>query len=191
MEDYCMDNRKKLAIDMDDVIVTGGFLYLINQFLGTSYTEADFKEFYMQDILPNKEQFFRWFATQNMYDHCTLTPHADEVLRELNEAYQVRIITSYIFPEIVNQSGHILQQKFDYLREHLPFITPYQYIFTWDKSFITDIKIDDKPSNLVNASRKLLFSAYHNHDISESELAKQGIERVENWDEVKVKLLSR
>lgn len=123
-----MDSRQKLAIDMDDVIVTGGFLYLINQFLGTTYQESDFKDFYMQDVLPDKKAFFKWFLTQNIYDHCTLLSHAYEVLRELNEAYQVRIITSYIFPEIANQSGHILQQKFDYLREHLPFITPYQYI---------------------------------------------------------------
>lgn len=186
-----MEIKKKLAIDMDDVIVTGGFLYLINQFLGTNYKESDFKDFYMQDILPNKVAFFRWFVKQNMYDHCTLLPHAYEVLQALNEVYQVRIITSYIFPEIVDQSGYVLQQKFDYLKEHLPFITPYQYIFTWDKSFIADIKIDDKPSNLICASRKLLFSAYHNRDIKESELEKQGIERVENWDEVKVKLLSR
>ena len=36
----------RLMIDMDDVLVEGGFLYLINEFLGTSYKESDFKDTY-------------------------------------------------------------------------------------------------------------------------------------------------
>ncbi len=62
--------KKKIMIDMDDVITQGGFLHLINEFLGSSYKIEDFKEFYMQDMLPDKEEFFNWFITQNQYDYC-------------------------------------------------------------------------------------------------------------------------
>ena len=43
---------KKIMIDMDDVICGGGFLAIINEFLGTSYREEDIKTYYIQDIIP-------------------------------------------------------------------------------------------------------------------------------------------
>ena len=55
--------KKTLMVDMDDVIVSEGFLYLINDFLGTNYTENDFNKFYMQNIIPKnfKSDFFEYF----------------------------------------------------------------------------------------------------------------------------------
>ena len=49
--------QMRIMFDMDDVLVSGGFLYLINSYLGTHYTESDFKTYYMQDIVPDKEAF--------------------------------------------------------------------------------------------------------------------------------------
>ena len=183
--------RKSIMVDMDDVITTGGFIHLINKFLGTKYTEKDFSDnFYMQDIIPNKEDFFNWFVNQNMYNHCKMIPMAYEVLKELNEEYKLYIGTSYIFKEIPNKSGYILNQKFEYLQNNLSFISPYQYIFLSDKSVLNiDIKIDDRLDNLTNTNRKLLFSAYHNRNISNEYLEKNGIERVEGWNDIKRKLL--
>lgn len=178
-------------IDMDDVITTGGFLYLINEYLGTNYTMKDFKEFYMQEMIPDKKAFFEWFITQNMYDYCEMLPNAKEVIEELNKHYDVFIGTSYIFRDIAEQSSIILKQKCDYLQKELPFITPYQYIFLYDKSVLdVDIKIDDKEENLSNCKRKLLFSAWHNVKVSNAELNEKGIERVTGWLEIKDKLLS-
>ena len=62
--------KKRIMVDMDDVITTGGFLHLINEYLKTNYTEDNFESFYMQDIVPNKDEFFKWFKTHNMYDYC-------------------------------------------------------------------------------------------------------------------------
>ena len=47
---------KKIMIDMDDVICDGGFLSLVNQFLGTSYQKEDIKTYYIQDLIP-KERY--------------------------------------------------------------------------------------------------------------------------------------
>lgn len=184
--------KKKIMIDMDDVITTGGFLYLINKYLNTNYDMNDFKDFYMQDMIPNKEEFFKWFIKQNLYDYCKMLPNAKEVIEELNKEYDVYIGTSYVFRDIPNESSIILKQKCDYLAKELPFITPFQYIFIYDKSLLNvDIKIDDKPDNLSNCSKKLMFTAWHNQNIPEKELETLGIERVNNWLDIKNKLLNK
>ena len=175
---------------MDDVICTKGFLVLINKFLGTSYTYDDFKDFYMQDMIPDKDEFFEWFKKQNVYDYCELNDNCYSVLEELNKEYDLYIGTSYIWREIVNESGFVLEQKFRYLLKELPFISPYQYIFISDKSVLNmDIKIDDRIDNLSNAKTKLLFSAYHNREYSDEYLLEVGIERVNDWLTIRDKLL--
>lgn len=179
-------------IDMDDVITKGGFLYLLNQYLHTNYQEKDFDGFYMQDILPNKKAFFDWFFNQNLYDYCTLLPNAYEVLEKLNKEYDIYIGTAYIFREIPEKCGIILQQKFNYLIETLPFIQPSQYIFLTNKSLLNcDIKIDDRIKNLKNAKRKLLFTAYHNQSLSKEDLDKQNVERVNDWKDIEKILIKR
>jgi len=183
--------KQSIMIDMDDVITSGGFLYLLNEYLKTNYKIDDFKDFYMQDIIPNKKNFFEWFITKNQYDYCKLLPNAYEVIKELNKHYNVFIGTSYIFREIPNESSIILKQKCDYLQKNLPFIKPQQYIFIYDKSVLDiDIKIDDRKDNLKNCKRKLLFTSYHNKTISNEELAKDNIERVSGWLEIKEKLIN-
>ncbi len=178
--------KTKIMVDMDDVIVTGGFLYLINDFLGTNYIEEDFKSFYMQDIIEDKKAFFNYFLTKNMYDYCKLSDNAYEVLNYLNEKYDLYIGTSYIFKEIPKESGKILLDKFYYLQDKLPFISPYKYIFLGDKSVLNfEIKIDDKEENLEGANKKILFTAYHNVNILDEELKTKGIDRALNWLDVK------
>ena len=82
-----MNVKKRLMIDMDDVICVNGFLHMINKYLGSNYTIDDFDEFYMQDILDDKDSFFEWFKNQNMYDYCELMPDCYDVMYELNKKY--------------------------------------------------------------------------------------------------------
>lgn len=184
--------KEILIVDQDDVICTNGFLYLINRFLGTNYTYDDFKDFYMQNIIPNKEDFFKWFVTQNLYDYCELTPGCYDVLSELNKQYELYIATSYIYPEIVSKSGFNLEHKFEYLQKNLPFISPYQYIFISNKKLLNgDIKIDDRLDNLDDANTKLLFDAFHNRKYSKEYLNSIGVERMNDWFDIKRRLLKK
>ena len=84
-----------------------------------------------------------------------------------------------------------LKNKFKYLIKTFPFIEPQQYVFTTNKEIINcDIKIDDRAANLKGkAEKKLLFSAYHNKNIPDEELKKDGLIRVNNWKEVEKILL--
>lgn len=177
-------------VDMDDVICTNGFLYMINKFLGSNYTYDDFSDFYMQDIVPNKDEFFEWFMNQNMYDYCELMPNCYDVLRELNEEYELYIVTDYVWREISDKSGYIVEQKFNWLRDNLPFIKPQQYVFLVNKSILNmDIRIDDKINNLDGSDVKLLFSSYHNKNYSLDYLKSNGIERMNSWLEIRDRLL--
>lgn len=183
--------RKTIMIDMDDVIVSGGFLYLINKFLGTNYKAEDFTEFYMQDIIPNKDKFFEFFFKENMYDHCILNDSVVEVIEKLSKEYDVYIGTSYLFKEDVKGSGIILLQKHNFLVKHFPFINPYNFIFLANKSLLScDIKIDDNPKNLENAKTKILYDAYHNRKLDEEYMKENNIIRAHGWKEIEKMLLN-
>lgn len=173
-------------VDMDEVIAEGGFLYLINDFLGINYTKEDIKEYYMQDLVPDKTAFFDYFIKHNQYDYCKLLPDVREVLKYLQDYYDIYIGTSYIIKEILQECGINLVHKHNYLYEKLPFISPENYIFISNKALLNcDVKIDDKLSNLENAKIKLLFTAYHNKDLDDEYLKSLGVIRVNNWLEIK------
>ena len=61
------------------------------------YTYDDFDTFYMQDKVPDKKTFFKWFINQNMYDYCRLSDGCYKALENLNKHYKLFIATSYIF----------------------------------------------------------------------------------------------
>ena len=181
---------EKIMIDLDDVITSGGYLHYVNEFLGTSYKEDDIKTYYLQDLVEDLEGFKKFIRTKNIYDKCKLKENAYEVLKELNEKYELFIATAYIWRDMPEESGYVLEQKFNYLKDTLPFISPYQYIFISDKSVLnTNIKIDDKVNNLKNADTILLFRAYHNKEITKEKLKQDNIIRVDNWEGVRKILL--
>ena len=182
--------KKKIMVDMDDVITTGGFLYLINKFLGTNYTEDDFDGYYFQDKVDDMEAFKKYVKNENVYDYCSIIDGCYDTLKELNEVYDIYICTSYLWRDMPNESGYVLEQKFKFLKDNFDFISPYKYIFVSDKSVLDfDIKIDDRLDNLSNCKTKLLFTAYHNKNISKEELDNLGVVRVDSWKEVEKKLL--
>lgn len=184
---------KKIAIDMDDVICGGGFLAIINEFLNTSYKENDIKTYYIQDIIPEekRKEWKTYFENKNVYDYTYILPNAYDVMEKLSKKYELYIVTAYIFKDDEWKSAEHLKNKFNYLMKTFPFIKPEQYIFTSSKEIINcDVRIDDKMSNLEgNAETKLLFSAYHNKDISNKELEKENIIRVNDWKEIEKILL--
>ena len=52
-----------------------------------------------------------------------------------------------------------------------------------------DIGIDDRPSNLENCDKKLLFTEFRNKKLTDKELKEKGVIRVNNWLDVKKELL--
>ncbi len=111
----------------------------------------------MQDVISDKQDFFQYFLTKNMYDYCEMNANAYEVIKELNEVFKIYIGTSYIFPEILRESGIVLVQKYNYLMDKLPFLTPKNFVFLVDKSVLNcEVRIDDRVNNIDGAETKIL-----------------------------------
>lgn len=180
-------------IDMDEVLTNGNFAKILEDYLGYRPDYENITNYYRQDILGNKkDDFFNKFKDMDMYENASLLPDCYETLKELNKHYKIYICTDYIWPEIIKYAGNNLKNKYNYLYEKLDFIKPQNFIFTADKSIINcDIKIDDRTINLEGASTKLLFTAVHNKDLSDEELKKKNIIRVNNWKEIKEILLNK
>ena len=187
--------KKTIMIDMDEVIVKGRFSDFLNEFLG----EVDFEKlngYFRQDLINGKEEEFRKiYQFKNLYkkdDGAFIEPLKDcvDTIRLLNKYYQVYIVTSYIWKEDVIDAAHNLKYKFEYLKKILPFIDINNFIFISDKSKIKfDIGIDDRPVNLKNCDKKLLFTEFRNENISNEELEKNNITRVNNWLDVQKVLI--
>lgn len=189
-----MVNKKTIMIDMDDVIVDCGFLYLVNEFLGTNYKDGDITTYYIQDIIPKQkfEDFKKFFKTKNMYEYVKFLPNALETIKKLSEVYDVYIVTSHLiafYPEMI---GDYLKYKFNFLHKKLSFMKPQNFVFLCNKElFKADVKIDDRLSNLKGDSKvKFLMNAYHNKNITDMELKKENVKRVNNWKEIEKLLLN-
>ena len=182
---------KTLMVDMDNVITDSRFLDLINEFLGTNYEWNDFKTYYLQEIIGDKkEEFWEWVKDRNFYEGAILFEGCYDVLRKLNDKYDLYIVTAYLWNDVIDISGDNLRNKYYYLREMLPFINPNKYIFTTNKNLLKfDIRIDDRLDNIMEADTKILFTAWHNRDLDDKFLEDNNVIRVNSWDDIEKLLL--
>lgn len=184
---------RKLIIDMDDVMCKNGFIRIVNEFLGTNYKAEDANSYYINDLIPKEKmkEWIKYFETINVYDYVDLIEDVKNVMKKLNEKYELYIVTAFIFRDEPKISGRVLEDKFNYLYEEFPFIAPEQYVFSCNKDIIdADVRIDDSLGKLEGKAKiKLLFTAYHNGDISKEELDSKGVIRVNSWKEIENILL--
>ena len=188
-------NKKSIMIDMDEVIVVGRFSNFLVDFLG----KVDFNQLHSQnrqDLIKGKEEEFKKiYKYKNLYkddngDYLEPLPNCIEVIKKLNEKYDVYIATAYIWKEDVIDSATNLKNKFEYLHYWLPFVDTNNFIFMTDKTKIRyDIGIDDRVSNLKNCDKKLLFTEFRNEKLTDKELEEKRVIRVNDWLDVKKELL--
>lgn len=178
-----------IIIDLDDVICDCGVLHIVNKFLNTNYKIDDIENYYVQDLVPKDrmDQFNDFFFENSMYDLVNINDNAYEVLEYLNSNHSIYICSAYILKDDIKRSGLLANYKHDFLYNTFPFINPNHYIFTSSKAIVNgDVRIDDKIDNLSgDAKLKLLYTAYHNKNISLDELSRLGIIRVDNWLAIK------
>ena len=184
---------EKLIVDMDDVITENGFIRMINEFLNTNYKPEDAESYYINDLIPKEklEEWVKFYKEKNVYDYVNIVEGAKETLEKLNKKYDLYIATAYVFRDAPEVSGKTLNDKYNYLMENLPFIDPHKFIFISNKDLLeADIRIDDSPKKLTGKAKlKLLFTAYHNKNMSDEELEENNFVRVNNWKDVEKILL--
>ncbi len=194
-------NRKKILLDVDEVICFSGYLEAVNEFLDTNYTIDDFTDYYIDEVAIPKErldEFNQFVASRNAYENPSMLPDAIKTIERLNSYYDIFICTSCVNPFDPLGSGETMKNKFLFLMEYLPFINPNNYIFTNSKELIKgDIIIDDRVPNLdTDIETKILFPSYHNKDISKIELQEKDIIRAgyewrTGWKEVEKILIKK
>ena len=117
--------RKSIMIDMDEVIVVGIFSEFLTEFLG----EVDFEKLNgqnRQDLIRGKEEEFKKiYKYKNLYkndreDYIEPLPDCVNVVKELNEKYDVYIVTAYVWKEnekytsiIKNDGSRVILNKKD------------------------------------------------------------------------------
>lgn len=189
-----MTDKKILLVDFDDVICESAFLIKVNEFLGTNYTLDNFKNYFIDEIIPTelRQNFYKWFMEKDFYDGVPMKPNAGEILEKLSKVFDVYICSACVMYYNESNSAMGFAYKYNYLLKNLPFLDPQKFIFTNSKNLVMgDILIDDSFNKLLNskANTKILFDAYHNKEIDKSELDKSNITRAHNWLDIEKMLL--
>lgn len=177
-----MSERKpRIAVDMDEVIADplSKFIRLYNR---------DYAVPLDLQILPGNEIFshvpehakmklWEYINEKGFFRDLEVIPDSVEVMKQLQEKYEVFIVSAAMeFP-------NSLQDKYEWLAEHFPFIGWQNIIFCGHKIVDVDIIIDDRIKNFKDFNgRKLLFTSPHNMLLTD-------YERVNTWKEVAEKLL--
>jgi len=182
-------------IDLDGTIVEGGYLEVLNEYLGTNYTYDDVTDYFVEGLLPEGEldKYLDYFYNNiNVYDYTRIKPKAIEVIEKLSKKYEIYICSAYLDKRVPEKSGTVTNNKHMWLIQNLPFLDPKNFIFTSRKDLVNcHIKIDDKVGNLKGlGSTKLLMDGHHNKSYSEEDLRERGITRVKDWEEIERILLS-
>lgn len=160
---------------MDEVIadVAPKFEAIYEQAFNTPIQREDYrgKKIYHLEHASHIRDFLNH---KGFFADLPVMPGSQEVVRELMEHYDVFITTAAM------EFRASLEDKFDWLKDHFPFIPWKNFVFCGDKSILrADYMIDDHPYNLRKFKGKgLLFTA--NHNLNETEFI-----RVNNWEEVR------
>ncbi len=171
----------KIAIDMDEVLAdpTAKFIQLYNRDYGIQLnlkTEAG-SEFYDHIPVRIRNKWIDYINEKGFFRDLPLIKGSVEAVKQLQTKYDIYIVSAAM------EFGNSLEDKYNWLQEHFPFIGWQNIIFCGHKIVNTDIMIDDRIKNFNNfKGRPLLFSSPHNMLIT-------AYERVNNWQEVLDKLL--
>ncbi|MDB5012215.1 MAG: 5 nucleotidase deoxy cytosolic type [Daejeonella sp.] len=167
--------RKTIAIDMDGVLANNELHYinLYEKHYGIKVPREEMLGRTELEAFPIKEAVNNFVLTPGFFRTLPVMEGAVEAVKTLMENYEVYIASAAM------EYPLSLSEKYDWLKEHFPFISWKNIIFCGDKSVInTDYLIDDHCKNLdVCAGKALMFTAFHNVNHNHHT-------RVNTWEEV-------
>lgn len=170
-----MSSKKRIAVDMDEVIadVQPKFLDIYEREFGRRLTREDYwgRKIYQVGQAGRLRDFL---FEKGFFADLPVMPGSQEVLRELMDDFEIYITSAAM------EFRTSLEDKFDWMQRHFPFIHWKNMVFCGDKSIIlADYMIDDHPHNLHSFTGKgLLFTASHNID-------ETAFTRVDDWEDVR------
>lgn len=179
---------KRIAIDMDEVMADNvrKELRLYKEDFGTDMSKEQLweigKHLFFHAPKERRLRIMENYHRPGFFRDLPIMENAVEVIEALHKEYELFIVTAAMgFP-------HSFVDKYNWLKEHFPFIDHKHYVFCGHKYMIqADYLIDDNSYNFKGfAGQGLLFSAPHNSKETEGDF-----KRVDNWLEIKELLLSK
>ena len=175
--------RQRIAIDMDEVIADAlsRHLALYNSEFNDSLTADDLHGRRINEAVSaeRRSRVEQHAHEAGFFKDLPVMPHSQEVIRQLQERYEVFITTAAMeFP-------NSFVDKYEWLLQHFPFISWTHMVFCGDKSIIAaDYLIDDTARHFARfRGEGILFTAPHNVHVT-------GYRRVSDWLEVRDMFLS-
>ena len=169
--------KKSIAIDMDEVMADsiGRFIELYKKEFNEDLSDLRLPGRTLDNTVPpaRLDQVKSYPRRAEFFKDLDLIDGAPEVIKRLHEKYDVYVVTAAMEFELC------FTDKFDWLKQHLPFIPWNHIVFCGDKSILNaDYLIDDIERNLVAFSgTSLVFTAPHNTHLTE-------YTRFNNWQDV-------
>lgn len=174
---------KRIAIDMDEVIADfqAKHLTVYNDRFNEALTPEDLHGTRLWTLRPHiAAEVISLVDEPGFFRDLAVMDGSQEVIRELHEHYEIYIVTAAM------EHPMSFLSKYEWLREHFPFLSEMNFVFCGDKSIIrADYLIDDTSRHFKGfEGQGILFTAAHNR-------YETGFVRVDNWQEVRRYFLSQ
>ncbi|MFC6117961.1 5'(3')-deoxyribonucleotidase [Macrococcoides bohemicum] len=168
--------KKSIAIDMDEVLADTlkKVIFQFNESTGMSLTKEDLYEKKLRTEYPEHvDKLDELLLDRAFFRDLEVLPDAIRVVERLSEHFDVYIATAAM------DVPTSFDAKYEWLREHFPFLDPQHFIFCGNKGVVgTDYLIDDNPRQLAAfKGTGLIFDAVHNQSIKE-------YDRMKSWLDV-------
>lgn len=168
---------QRIAIDMDEVIADfiPKHLHVFNRDYNENLTVNDLTGTRLRELRP---QFLReinaYVDDPLFFRDLAVMQDSQEVMQQLSERFEIFITTAAM------EVPASFTAKYEWLKEHFPFLDEMNFVFCGDKSIIhADYLIDDHARHFERfKGQGILFTAPHN-------LNETGYVRVNNWLDVR------
>jgi 5'-nucleotidase len=170
--------RQRIAIDMDEVTADAlsRHLELYNREFNMTLTVEHLQgKKITEAVIPDHRERVEAYPREvGFFKNLPVMPHSQEVIQALMQRYDVYITTAAM------EYPTSFTDKFEWLRDHFPFIPWTNIVFCGDKSIIAaDYLLDDTVRHFKQfRGEGIIFTAPHN-------INEQGYRRVHNWLEVR------
>lgn len=164
----------RILIDMDDVMAdaVARFLEWYERDFGIRYTKQDLVGTKLIDIVPEEHRGIvkNYPHQKGFFKNLPLIPDSREVIQELYNNHEVFVASAAM------EFRYSMDEKFEWLENHFPFIHWRRRIFCGDKHLLkADVLIDDHDFNLTTfEGRAIMFTAPHN-------MGDKRYERLDSW----------
>ncbi|WP_394521028.1 5'-3'-deoxyribonucleotidase [Pantoea sp. SGAir0184] len=166
----------RIAVDMDEVIADFNkkFIKSFNKLFEMNVKLTDLQGFSAQKRWPELAHDIDTMIGENdFFSDLPVMPGSQDVLLPMAKKHEVFITTAAMeFPLSFTA-------KFEWLKQHFPFISPMNIVFCSSKSILNaDYLIDDNSRHFhAFCGEGIIFTAPHNIYV-------EGYKRVNNWQEV-------